>query len=375
MAWPLVKKRRNKRTVSWMVDCGMVDGKRVRYFFKEKAEAETKAEQLRTERRNTGLAAFSLSNAQRAEAADCLEQLRPFGKSLKDAVAYYLPHVRSLNQTVSFRVLIDELVASKKADGLSVRYVQDLKSRLGAFAADFGERLVASIESTELDNWLRSLQTEDGNALSATTRNNFRRVLGVAFNHAVKRKYCDHNPVSGTDEAKVKESEVGILKVDELKKLLAKSAPTLIPFVCIGSFAGLRRAELERLDWSEIDLEGGHIEVKASKAKSARRRLVRIRPNLEAWLKIEPQTTGPVTPPNYRILLDSARENAGLSAWPSNALRHSFASYCLAHEQNAAALALELGHTNSQLIFTHYREVVKPVEAAKYWEVLPASTG
>ena len=371
MSRPQVKKRKNKRTVSWMVDCGMVEGKRVRYFFKEKAEAETKADQLRTERRNVGLAAFSLSDAQRAEAADCLEQLRPFGKSLKDAVNHYLPHIKSLNQTVPFDVLVDELAAVKKGDGLSARYLQDLKSRLGIFATIFGERLVASIKSTEVDNWLRSLQTESGTALSATSRNNFRRVLGVAFNHAVARKYCEQNPIAETAKAKEKESEVGILSVTELNKLLFKCPPELVPFVSVAAFAGLRRAELERLDWSEIDLEGGHIEVKASKAKSARRRLVRIRENLSTWLRHSRKTRGPVTPSNYRILLDTAREAAEIVTWPANALRHSFASYCLAHENNAAALALELGHTNSQLIFSHYRELVKPAEAAKYWQISP----
>jgi hypothetical protein len=50
----------------------------------------------------------------------------------------------------------------------------------------------------------------------------------------------------------------------------------------MGAFAGLRDAEIKRLDWSEIDLVRGHIEVKASKAKSARRRIVQIHRPYEA---------------------------------------------------------------------------------------------
>jgi len=40
---------------------------------------------------------------------------------------------------------------------------------------------------------------------------------------------------------------------------------------------------------------------------------------------------------------------AGITAWPSNALRHSFASYYLAHFQDAARLALELETVNGEL--------------------------
>lgn len=73
---------------------------------------------------------------------------------------------------------------------------------------------------------------------------------------------------------------------------------------------------------------------------------------------------------NRRLIAD--RANAGLKYWPPNALRHSFASYFLAHFQDAARLALELGHTSQDLIFRHYRELVKPAQAAKYWDIRPA---
>src|SRR5207302_5868356 len=140
-------------------------------------------------------------------------------------------------------------------------------------------------------------------------------------------------------------------------------------------FAGLRRAELERLDWREVDLQAGLIEVTAKKAKSARRRFVRIQPNLTKWLQPYAQLSGNVTPPKYRELLDAAREAAGIEQWPHNALRHSFASYHLARFNDAAALALELGHTNSNLVFAHYRQLVAPKQATRYWKIAPAGAG
>jgi len=76
----------------------------------------------------------------------------------------------------------------------------------------------------------------------------------------------------------------------------------------------------------------------------------------------------------FRELFEQAREAAGIMEWPENALRHSFASYHLAHFKNAASTALELGHHDSRLTFAHYRELVKPREAERYWNIMPATT-
>jgi integrase len=251
-----------------------------------------------------------------------------------------------------------------------------LRSRLGQFSESFDGKPVAEITAAEVDQWLRSLSDkETGNRLAATTRNNFRRVLIVAFNFARERGYSAGNPVEKAARAKVIESAIGILTVEDTAHLLESAASELVPYIAIGAFAGLRRAELERLDWREIDLQAGLIEVTAKKAKSARRRFVRLQPNLAKWLQPYAQLSGNVAPLKYRELLDAAREAAGIEQWPHNALRHSFASYHLARFNDAAALALELGHTNSNLVIQHYRQLVKPKQAERYWNVAPVPAG
>jgi integrase len=68
-------------------------------------------------------------------------------------------------------------------------------------------------------------------------------------------------------------------------------------------------------------------------------------------------------------LFEAARQAAGIISWPANALRHSFASYHLAHYQDAAKTALQLGHTESGTLFRHYRELVTQQEAAAFWNI------
>ena len=350
---------------------------RDRQYFKQKREAETFLKQKLAEQANYGIEGMAFSLRQRAEYLECAEKLAPFNATLRDAVNFYLPHLQATNRSCGVNQLVDEILNGKKADGASHRYREDLKSRLNQFVAAFNGKQVAKITTTDIDQWLRNLTNLKGKPVAPTTRNNFRRILHVAFTFARDRGYCIDNPVVKAAKAKVIESLAGILTVDETSRLLENSPDKLVPYVAIGAFAGLRRAELERLDWKEVDLTSRLIEVTAKNAKSARRRFIKIKPNLLLWLKPHARLQGPVTPPGYRKLLEKARKTAGITTWPNNALRHGFASYYLAHFKKAGAteLALELGHTNSNLVFQHYRQLVRPNEAKRYWHLFPDGKG
>src|SRR5262249_16801386 len=88
------------------------------------------------------------------------------------------------------------------------------------------------------------------------------------------------------------------------------------------------------------------------------------------WLLPFAKHNGNVAPANgFRHLFEQTRESAGIRKWPENALRHSFASYHLARFKNAAATALELGHHDSRVTFAHYRQLVQPNDAERYWNI------
>jgi len=158
-----------------------------------------------------------------------------------------------------------------------------------------------------------------------------------------------------------------------LGKLLTAADDDTLLGLAISFFAGLRRSEIERLDWSEIDFEENHIEIKAGKAKTAQRRFVPISANLKKWLTPLAKHEGNVvkTPAIWRIGIETARSDAKLKEWPHNAGRHSFASYHLAHNQDAGALASALGHPNPSMLFGHYRALVTAKAAKTYWSIKP----
>jgi integrase len=364
-----VKRYKHSDTSRFVVDGLRINGKRVRSFFPTRREAETFAAQKQIQLENLGLRALEMPDALRVMAIECADRLKPFRKTLADATAHYVDYLKSCERSCTVKELVAEFIASKQSKGKSDRYLKDLRYRLGRFEGDFADKIAATVTTAQIDDWICGL------GQSSQSQNNFRAVLSSLFSYAVSRGYAKDNPVARVERVKVVGDAPEILTPEQTARLLEAATTDALAFLTIGAFAGLRVAETMRLDWRDVDLDGGFIEVTAKKAKSAKRRLVRILPNLAAWLRPLARTHGPVCPPNLRRHLLETRTRAGLAEWPANALRHSFASYHLAKFNDAARLALEMGHTDTSMIFSHYRELVKPADAERYWNIAPAADG
>jgi hypothetical protein len=143
----------------------------------------------------------------------------------------------------------------------------------------------------------------------------------------------------------------------------------LIPILAIGAFSGIRVAELNRLDWSAVDLDRRIIEIRAGQAKTASRRVVPITDNLAAWLQPLIRKGKVVSAKNLHVDM-SALSRVLKIEWPRNVLRHSFISYRIAVVKSADQVALEAGNSPS-IIFKHYRELTTEDQADKWFAILP----
>ncbi|MFT3783802.1 MAG: tyrosine-type recombinase/integrase [Nibricoccus sp.] len=364
----------------WVVD-GLRDenGKRIRKFFSSRDAANEWLRQRRPELKNQGRATMALTDAQRLDAVRALAVLEPYGVSLAAAAEAFAERAKLLDRTVTFKVLREEILATKEQDGMSPSYLVDLKARLTRFGEDYDKRQVATIETRELDDWLRALD------LAPISRANFRKVLRTAFEYAVSRGYARENPVAKTAAVKVSAAVPGILKPIEVEALLRVCDPRVLPSIALGAFAGIRDAEIARMTWDMVDLKGGHIKIGVSVAKTNSRRIIPMAENLKAWLASYAQHKGSIrgTPSQVRTYMEDARgkalaklrdekvETPGLAEWPHNALRHSYASYRMAIVANAAQVAEECGHS-VQIMKEHYRELVTKAEAEAWFAVTPA---
>ena len=130
---------------------GKVAGKWDRKYFHTRGEAETFAQQRNTELLNQRREALKVPSWLRIMAQRCQNQLDTFGKTLEDAVNFYLPHLQAMNRSCVFESLVREVLEVKKRDGASVRYLGDLTSRLNQFGEKFDKTLVADITATQVD--------------------------------------------------------------------------------------------------------------------------------------------------------------------------------------------------------------------------------
>ena len=359
---------RHSKTHPWYLDLRPFN--KGRKFFKFKAEAEAeRLRQIATLNRH-GEEAVGLSPAELSAIIQARKKLAKHGKTIDDAATFYLDYLERIRRcNVTVAQLTKEVLDAKCKDGMSTAYIDDLKKRLARFCADFGERKIAGITVEELNNWLRALPG------SPKSRANYRANVGVLFGYAARRRMIDSNPILHTARPKLPDNPPEIFTVDELRSLLEaaqRTASDVLPMLAIGAFSGLRDAEIKRLDWSEVDQKRGHIEVKARKAKSARRRIIEMQPNLREWLRPYAEMTGAVAAVNWRKKLDAARKAAKLARWPNNGLRHSYASYRLAAIHDAPRVASELGHTSPKMLYSTYRELVLPEEAERFWKIVPS---
>lgn len=410
--------------------CHYQDGRRKRSLFGDLESARTEADTIATRLGNTDADVLTLTSKDRAAYLRAREVLDPLGIAIEEAAIEVADAVKRLKgrriplgrladdflrrhpldmEPVMVPVVVEELLALKAKDGLSAEYLRQLGMALRAFAGKF-TGAIGDVRGTAIDEWVRSMEW------APRTRNNMRNSLQTLFNFAKARRYLprDHDELEAVTVAKDRDGEIEIYSPDELREILGCVPEGLVPFVVLGAFAGIRHAEIQRLDWRDIRLAEDLIEIRAAKAKTASRRTIPIVPALKAWLEPMAKKEGAVcgyqnvsnvlqevvkeinlkraeakkaskgheaderrkgsrtttrneddvvrlTPAKVKKILGED----GLFEWKRNGLRHSFISYRVAETQNVAQVALEAGNS-PQMIFKHYRELVTP-KAAKEW--------
>ncbi|PYJ63530.1 MAG: hypothetical protein DME24_01085 [Verrucomicrobia bacterium] len=207
--------------------------------------------------------------------------------------------------------------------------------------------------------------------------------MKTLFRFAQAKRYFpkDINAMEGIENEFEDDSEIEIFTPEELRRLFASARAELIPYLAIAAFAGLRAAELVRLDWS--DVKADYIELKKGKAKTRSRRLIPIQPNLAAWLAHYRQKSGPVTQfANMSKQLLWLAENTAAEGkedgtpakpaltWKHNGLRHSFITYRMAIANDENIVASESGNS-PDMIYRHYRQLITPEQAKAWFSIVP----
>ncbi|MBJ7391336.1 MAG: tyrosine-type recombinase/integrase [Chthoniobacterales bacterium] len=395
---PQVRKTKiNDGQTAFVVDA-RVKGRGERKYFQDFRAAKVYAESVRVRFLNEGRTAL----------VD--DELAEYGWTVRQAIDFALEYLRRQAKAESLTTAIETFLAAKKDSGVSSRYHQDLKLRLKRFVAQFPAATTATITTADIDTFLRGLKR------SPVTANTFRRDLHTFFSWCVDHDLIAVNPVERSQRFKAKTSPVQILTPQQFARLLENADASIRAGVALAGFCGVRQAEIERLEWSAVDLRQHVVVLEANVTKTASRRTVSLPSTAIAWLKPLQKKDGRIFPDKQsaRKYWDLARLRAGfgpfdtqfldvrhahsslspkereaLVPWPPNALRHSAISYRLALRPGDAAkayavkaasaaaitgfdaVAYEVGNS-SQVIKTHYLSLAKPDTARSWFGIFPA---
>src|SRR5215831_16428575 len=264
-------------------------------FAKAKARAQEIAVQIERGERDI----LKLTSADRAGYIAALNLLQPLGIPLHAAVEEYVAaraHLDGeslLNAAKAYarrkgshhdkRVgeIVAELLQDKKQNGASDIHVKSLRGHLNRFAAAFHCN-IGSVTARLIERWLA------GPNWSPRTRNNNRGSVVTLFNYARKHGYLprdEQTEADLVDKAKDTGNKIEILAPAQMATLMTKAKGENALYFALAGFAGIRSAEIMRLEWRDFNFARGHITVAAHKSKTATRRLVPILPNLGEYLR------------------------------------------------------------------------------------------
>jgi integrase len=385
-------KRRKGDAVYWQYDVSdYSSGKREFKSFADKAAAIEEADRIADRLSRREGESLNLTGADRHSYLRALELLKPTGLALELIAAQFAEafaklNGRSLMEAVNFYVkrhpvslpsrtvkeVFDEMLAAKKNQGLSARYIEDLNNRLVRFVADFGCQ-ISTVTGAMIQEWIQRLDVAN------RTRNNFKLTIQALVSFAKAKKYlpADWEEFDSVPSWKEAVEEVGIFTPEDMATLLSHAPKNLVPFIAIAGFAGLRTAEAQRLDWSKVDLVNKQITVDAAIAKTNSRRVVPISANLKSWLAPYVKLQGPVVEilklsNAVQRLVAKTRKAAKEVPWKQNGLRHSFCSYRLATVKSVPQVAFEAGNS-VRVVMKHYHQLVTKSNAKRWFSIEPGT--
>lgn len=159
-------------------------------------------------------------------------------------------------------------------------------------------KCLADLTVEAVEGWLSDLVAQ---GRSARTRNLYLAYVQALMNWAVKRRMIERNPlkvidahVTASDRRQVSRA----LTPDEFDRLIS-ATPSVRRrlYYLLAGRCGLRWSEVKRLQWSDVDLEGGWLELRADATKAGRADAVPLAPDvLDALREASPDVAGGEAP-------------------------------------------------------------------------------
>ena len=236
----------------------------------------------------------------------------------------------------------------------SIRDIRCIGNRLLRTKPELGKRNFSELSVSECEEWLNAAFHTDSQFNKART------MLHGLFEFALRREWCDKNPIKRIERKKVVEKEIQPLKLAETKRLI-KAAQNESPVYAIVAallvYTGIRPREVRRLTWRDIDTEEKTITVRSQCSKTGGVRQVEIPPVLNRVLIAHSRELKEekICPTDWQRRWRKIRDNSGFRGrWVQDVLRHTYASFHAKNYADLPRLQLNMGHRDLSLLRFRY---------------------
>ena len=390
--------RKSKSYDSFLV-VHYLGGKRIRTRFKSLDLAETEVDRIRTLLLNEDLAAFQLNGQDRLIYARANETAKAYGitldtlasqyanarqilgdVSLDESAQFFDRFGRSVKAKKTVPEIVEELLATLRADKKSGYHIGDMERRLTCFATAFPKPIL-EMQTKEIAEWLRNLKGKDKKGkeieYAPKTRNHYRNAMVQMFNFARDHGYLPKGLPTEAEAVKsldVVASQNEILTVEELIALLANASPRVLVPMAIKAFTGIRTEEMLRLKWEHLNFKTKYVTLQAEVTKTKQRRLIPMAENLIAWLEPHKKESGRICDRWQRPqALSQAFERHGTRNSihvGANKFRNSYISYRVAVTHDVQRVALESGNS-PRVIQREYLELATEEDGKRWFAAMP----
>ncbi|MGN0204722.1 MAG: tyrosine-type recombinase/integrase [Coprococcus sp.] len=293
-------------------------------------------------------------------------------------------------QKVKMNQVVREWLASKKDSVKESTYVNYLNLIEKHILPELGDYYTSAITTAILDNFLREkLRTGrlDGTGgLSPKTVSDIRSVLLMIIEFARQQRYtCDVDAKVFYPHNSHPQMEV-MTRIEQakLERIIFEDPQPLNLGIIVALFGGLRIGEVCALQWEDINLESGTIQIRKTMLRirdlapdSVKRTCILIdKPKTESSVRSIPLPsfvvsvlkeaekekscfliTGTpqfVEPRTYLSKYKKILSKAGLKSFTFHALRHTFATRCMENGFDPKSLSEILGHSNVNTTLQRY---------------------
>ena len=260
-------------------------------------------------------------------------------------------HINEMSVSEGFALYLEYKRHLRKDSFNDIRY---LGNRLLRTNPELGKRNFSELSVAECEEWL--------NAAFHTNQqfNKARAMLHGLFEFALRREWCDKNPIKRIERKKVVEKEIQPLKLAETKRLIKtaqRESPVYAVVAALLVYTGIRPREVRRLTWRDIDTEEKTITVRSQCSKTGGVRQVEIPPVLNRVLIAHSRELKEekICPTDWQRRWRKIRDNSGFrGCWVQDVLRHTYASFHAKNYADLPRLQLNMGHRDLSLLRSRY---------------------